>query len=104
MFGADLPLSQLPVEARDTEIQYVIGQTFYLISFTVGDGEPRANFDFEIPGVRGGTYRTRLEGKLEGVSPEAKKLAKTAAVKTGESLHAWLDRVVRNAAAIDLHQ
>jgi ubiquinone/menaquinone biosynthesis C-methylase UbiE len=102
MFEAPLPLSAIPVEARETSIHFVIGQAFYLIDFTVGDGEPVGNFDFPIPGVRGGTYRTRYQGKLEGVSPEAKKLAWDVVKKLGTSMHDWLDNLVRSAAKKEL--
>lgn len=98
MFAAPLPLEAIPVEARDTSIQFVIGQAFYLIDFAVGDGEPTADFDFHVPGVRGGTYRTRYFGKLEGVSPEAKRLACEAVNRLNTSMHEWLDSVVRDAA------
>lgn len=102
MFEAPLPLSAIPVEARDTSIHFVIGQAFYLIDFTVGEGEPSANFDFPIPGVRGGTYRTRYKGKLEGVTEEAKDLAWKAAKKTKSSMHEWLDKLVKDAAKKDI--
>ncbi len=102
MFEAPLPLSAIPVEARETSIHFVIGQAFYLIEFTVGDGEPVGNFDFPIPGVRGGTYRTRYQGKLEGISPEAKKIAWDAVKKRQTSMHDWLDNLVRSAAEKEL--
>jgi ubiquinone/menaquinone biosynthesis C-methylase UbiE len=98
MFEAPLPLSSIPVEARDISIHFVIGQAFYLIQFTVGEGEPTANFDFPIPGVRGGTYRSRYLGKLEGVNPETKKLAWDAVRKAKTNMHDWLDKVVRSAS------
>lgn len=101
-FEAPLPLEHLPVEARNVRIQFVIGGVFYLIDFEVGKGEPDGNFDFEIPGTRGGTYRTRYEGQLEGVTPEAKNLYERAARHTGKSMHQWLDDVVRQAAERDL--
>jgi ubiquinone/menaquinone biosynthesis C-methylase UbiE len=98
MFEAPLPLQFIPVEARDTSIHFVIGQAFYLFEFTVGDGEPTADFDFQIPGVRGGTYRSRYAGKLEGVTPETKKLAWKAVKKSNTNMHEWLNRIVRQAA------
>lgn len=98
MFEAPLPLSAIPVDARDTSIHFVIGQAFYLFEFGVGEGEPEANFDFPIPGVRGGTYRTRHLGKLEGVTPETKELAWKAVRAAGTDMHSWLDRLVREAA------
>ena len=70
----------------------------------VGVGEPRADLDFPIPGVRGGTHRTRYYGHLEGVTPEAKRLAQQARASLGLSMHDWLDKVVREAAQRDLDQ
>jgi len=101
-FTAEVPLEELPLEARDVNLQWVIGGVFYLIDFTVGDGAPSANFDFEIPGIRGGTYRTRYYGQLEGVSKESFKLAHKAREKSGKSMHKWLDDVVRKAAKKEL--
>ena len=51
---------------------WLLGGVFYVITFAVGSGEPSADFDFEIPGLRGGTHRTRFEGMLEGVPKELK--------------------------------
>ena len=101
-FLAPLPLAEMPIEARDVCLRWVIGGVFYLIEFRVGQGEPDADFDFEIPGPKGGTYRTRYMGQLEGVSPEAKRLAELARAKKDVSLHKWLDEVVREAALRDL--
>jgi ubiquinone/menaquinone biosynthesis C-methylase UbiE/uncharacterized protein YbaR (Trm112 family) len=97
-FAAPLPLEHLPVEAREVTLRWVIGGTFYLIDFSIGEGEPPADFDFSIPGVRGGTHRTRYFGQLEGVKPETKQLALQAREKLGMSLHDWLDALVRREA------
>ena len=103
-FTAELPLKDIPLEAREVRLRWVIGGVFYLIDFRVGAGEPTANFDFEIPGPRGGTYRTRYEGQLEGVTKEAKELAYKAIEKKGVSMHKWLDEVVRDVANKDLNR
>lgn len=103
-YACPLPLDAMPVEARDVVIEYILGGVFYLISFTVGVGEPTADFDFEIPGARGGTHRTRMYGNLEGVTVQAKELALRAREKRGVSMHAWLDAVVREAARRDLDE
>jgi len=97
-----LPLDKLPVEARQTKLEWIIGGVFYLIDFVVGEGAPTADFDFPIPGARGGTHRTRLYGQLEGVTPEAKSLAHQARLAAGKSMHHWLDDAVREAAARDI--
>ncbi len=101
-FTYELPLDKLPVEARKTRLEWVIGGVFYVIDFVVGEGEPKADFDFSIPGARGGTHRTRFYGQLEGITPEAKRLAQEARAKTGKSMHQWLDDVVRQAASRDI--
>jgi len=103
-FNASLPLAEIPVEAREVQVRWVIGGVFYLIEFRVGDGEPTANFDFEIPGSRGGTYRSRYEGQMEGVSPEVKELAYKAVQKKKLSMHKWLDKIVKDAALKDLNE
>ncbi|MFN2532375.1 MAG: class I SAM-dependent methyltransferase [Pyrinomonadaceae bacterium] len=101
-FLAPLPLEQMPVEARAVCVRWVIGGVFYLIDFVVGENEPDADFDFQIPGPRGGTYRTRYLGQLEAVTPETKRLAELARAKRDVSMHNWLDDVVRNAALKEL--
>lgn len=101
-FAYPLPLDKLPVEARKTRLEWIIGGVFYVFDFVVGKGEPQADFDFPIPGVRGGTHRTRYYGQLEGVTPEAKRLAQEARAATGKSLHDWLSEAVCAAAKKDL--
>jgi SAM-dependent methyltransferase len=101
-FLAKVPFEDIPVEARKVTVQWVIGGVFYLIDFQVADGEPTADFDYEIEGVRGGTLRTRLEGELEGVTKETKELAYKAARVKGLSMHTWLDSLVKEAAKKDL--
>lgn len=101
-FLAEVPLKDMPVEARKFTLQWVIGGVFYLIDFEVGDGEPLGNFDYEIEGPRGGTLRTRYEGELEGVTKETKELAYKAAKAKGLSMHQWLETLVKEAAKKDL--
>jgi len=102
LFKNPLPLAEIPVEARNLSVQWVVGGVYYLIEFEVGEGEPSAKFDLKIPGKRGGTLRTRYYGSLEGVTLEAKELAQQAKERTGESMHEWVDRVVREAAKREL--
>jgi ubiquinone/menaquinone biosynthesis C-methylase UbiE len=54
--------------------------------------------DLPHKGWRGGTIRTRYYGLLEGVTPEARKMAIEAAKAKGVSVHEWLDSLVREAA------
>jgi ubiquinone/menaquinone biosynthesis C-methylase UbiE len=98
MFRHPLPLEHLPVEARRTNVHWIVGEVFYYIDFTVGKGEPKGDFDFTIPGARGGTHRTRYYGQLEGISPKAKKAALAAREKLGISMYEWLDKTVYESA------
>lgn len=98
LFRNPIPLECLPVEARNVVVRYVLNGLYYVIEFAVGEGEPKADFDLVIPGRRGGTLRTRYQGRLEGVTPDAKQLAEQARAASGKSMHQWLDEVVREAA------
>jgi len=95
---AQAPLEKLPENARDVSLSYIIGGTFYLISFTVGTGVPAIDLDLQHNGTRGGSMRTRYFGQLEGVTVEAKQIAIEAAKASGKSLHAWLNEAVREKA------
>jgi ubiquinone/menaquinone biosynthesis C-methylase UbiE len=98
LFKADAPLYALPESARDVTVRWVIGNCFYLIGFTKGDGPPPLNLDLPHKGWRGGSMRSRYFGLLEGVTPEAKALVRDAAARDGLSVHEWLDWAVRAAA------
>jgi ubiquinone/menaquinone biosynthesis C-methylase UbiE len=98
LFKEPIPFEHIPVEAREVVVRWVVGGVYYLIEFTVGEGEPKADFDLPIPGQRGGTLRTRYYGKLEGVTPQARELARQACETSGKSMHDWLDQAVREAA------
>ena len=54
------PIDLLPINAQDVSIDYVLGNSFYVISFTVGQ-DSKLNLDLPIPGKRGGTLRSRYE-------------------------------------------
>ncbi|MFC1584218.1 methyltransferase domain-containing protein [Fibrobacterota bacterium] len=98
----ELPLEYMHVSARDVSLHWIIGGVFYYLSYTIGEGEPDANLDFEIPGPRGGTHRTRYFGHIEGVSEEVIDLARKAREKTGKSMYRWLDDAIKKAAKDDL--
>jgi ubiquinone/menaquinone biosynthesis C-methylase UbiE len=93
-----IPFEALPVEARNVKVEWIMGGVFYYLSFDVGVGEPYVDFDFEIPGPRGGTHRTRFYGNLEGVSLETKELAIKARKKLDIPMYKWLDSIVRQEA------
>jgi ubiquinone/menaquinone biosynthesis C-methylase UbiE/uncharacterized protein YbaR (Trm112 family) len=98
MFAYAAPLEYIPKEARNVGIRWIIGNVHYVVDYTVGVGEPKGNFDLELPGERGGTFNTRYFGKLEGVTQETKKLALEANGKLDISMHEWLDNLIKESA------
>jgi ubiquinone/menaquinone biosynthesis C-methylase UbiE len=99
LFTHTAPIDRLPVNARDVACQWVLNGSFYLLSFTVGEGEPALDLDVEFPGWRGGSHRTRYYGKLEGVSPELRESVIARAAAEGLSIAAWLERTLRAATS-----
>lgn len=102
LFRHKVPLESLPEGAREVALRWVLGGCFYVIDFRVADGPPPVNLDLPHKGWRGGTLRSRYFGRLEGVSPEAKKLAIEIVKKRGTSLHDWLDKLIRDEAKREL--
>lgn len=88
------PLALLPAAAREVACRWILGGAFYVIDFTVGEGEPPLDLDVEFPGWRGGTHRTRYYGRLEGVSPALRQRVIDAAAREGLSVAAWLERTL----------
>jgi ubiquinone/menaquinone biosynthesis C-methylase UbiE len=102
LFKHQLPLEALPICARDVNVRWIMGNCFYVITFRKGDGPPLLDLDLPHKGWRGGTMRSRYFGVLEGVSPEAKELARKASASLGVSEHEWLDQLVRRQAEAEL--
>jgi ubiquinone/menaquinone biosynthesis C-methylase UbiE/uncharacterized protein YbaR (Trm112 family) len=100
MFADPVPLKYIPVEARNVGVRWINGNVHYVFDYTVGEGEPKGNFDLQIPGPRGGSFNTRYYGKLEGVSNETKKKAIKAQKLSGKSMHKWLDEIISKEAEI----
>lgn len=102
LLKCDPPMHLLPVNATNVRLEYVVMNAFFLIEFTVAEEQAVPDYHMQIPSARGGSHWTRFHGNLEGVSDEAKKLAHEARKKSGKSMAAWLDEVVRTAAQNDL--
>lgn len=98
----EIPLNDLPLEARDVKVEWVMMGAFFVLEFTVGEGEPEPDYHIPIPSKRGGTHWSRYFGHLEGISDETKKLAYAAREKSNKSMHDWLDEVVKQAASKQL--
>lgn len=91
------PVERLPVSARDVACRWILNGAFYVVDFTVGEGEPALDIDVEFPGWRGGSHRTRYYGKLDGVAPELRQQVVDIAAEEGISVHAWLEKTLRRA-------
>ena len=91
------PIALLPVSARDVACRWIMNGAFYVVDFTVGEGEPFLDLDLPFPGWRGGSHRTRYYGKLDGVAPEIRQQVVDAAARAGMSLTAWLETTLRDA-------
>lgn len=94
LFEYEPPILQIPLEARETKLEWVLGQSFFLIDFKVGNGEPSGNFDFTIPGLRGGSYRTRFEGEIEGVSKKSKEKLLEICKRDNISIHEFVSKLI----------
>ncbi len=102
LFKYDIPLRDIPVEAREVKIEWIMMGAFFILEFTVGIGEPEADYHIPIPSERGGTHWTRYYGLLEGISDETKRLANEARKASGKGMSEWLDDTVRKAAEAQL--
>lgn len=104
LFKYEIPFNDIPLNAREVKVEWIMMGAFFLLEFTVAEGEPKANYHIPIPSDRGGTHWTRYYGNLEGVTDETKKLAIDARQKAGKSMHDWLDDIVKEAAIKELNK
>jgi ubiquinone/menaquinone biosynthesis C-methylase UbiE len=104
LIGYVVPIELIPVEAREVKVEWIMMGAFFVIEFTVGEGEPKPNYHVPIPSERGGDHWSRYFGNLEGITDEGKRLATEARIKSGKSMHEWLDTVVKDAAKRELRK
>lgn len=88
------PIDYLPDTIRNVRIEWFMGDAFYFILFDKSTDTHKFDLDVEIPGIRGGTPRKRLHGVLEGINPALKDSVYEAAVKSGISRVAWLEKAL----------
>jgi ubiquinone/menaquinone biosynthesis C-methylase UbiE len=50
LFRAEVPLEDVPANAREFALHYVFGNAFYVMDYTVGETAPVVNVDLPIPG------------------------------------------------------
>jgi len=94
LWAEHAPMDLLPETAGDIELRYVLGNCFYVISFTAGQNLPHMNIDVPHKGRRGGTARTRYFGRLEGVTEATKAELIAKADRQGISVHELLERIL----------
>lgn len=97
-YANEICFEDIPQSADKLNVQWIMSGAGFVLDFTVNPDAMKANFDYEIPGMRGGTLRTRYYGNLEGVSRETKELAQKAREVLNISMHDWLDNLVRKEA------
>jgi SAM-dependent methyltransferase len=97
LWAMEPPLVLLPTTSTDVNLSWILGNCFYLIDFEVGDRLPFINPDVPHKGRRGGSMRTRYFGQLEGIDPDLKAKSYVAADRSGQSVSAWLESVIRKA-------
>lgn len=81
-YANEITFGDIPIEARNLNITWILSGAGFVVDFFVGEGEPIANFNYEIPGPRGGTHKTRYYGKLEGVLHTNKRVSCKSTRKT----------------------
>ena len=95
LWSAATPLHLLPTCANQVCATWVLENCFYFIQFVKDLQFPTIDIDVVHVGERGGSIRTRYYGKLEGVTEEARAIAKVEARRQGVSIHKWLDGVIK---------
>jgi ubiquinone/menaquinone biosynthesis C-methylase UbiE len=88
------PTEFLPDTVRNVRLEWFMGEAFYFMLFDKATKVQNFNLDIEIPGIRGGTPRKRLEGVLEGISPDLKERAYKEAAESGLSRVEWLEQAI----------
>lgn len=94
LWNADIPLKLLPVNAKDIQVSWRLGNCFYIVSYEVSNELPFINYDIPHKGWRGGTMRTRYFGDLEGVTKGSKDFVIEDSKRSGISVHEWLEKVI----------
>lgn len=62
MFDVEIPLKHLPKNAENVQLNWIFGNAFYVLSYTVGAKAPEVNIDLPIPGKDFvDTWRIRAE-------------------------------------------
>jgi ubiquinone/menaquinone biosynthesis C-methylase UbiE len=94
LWNKDAPIKYLPTNSLNISLDYILGNCFYLIRFTLGNEFPYMDIDVDHKGIRGGSARTRYFGQVEGVTEIAKAKLYEAAHKLDTSAHRLLTDLI----------
>ena len=103
LYNQKLPLELLPKSATNIEIEFILNEIFFLISFTKRKS-PRTIKEIKIDSKRGGNLNSRYYGKLEGVTIETKNLALKVQEVHKISMYDWLNEIIIKAAIKTLNE
>lgn len=101
LWACQAPIDQLPPDAAEVSVNWLLGTCFWLIDFTVAGGPPQLDPHVLHKGWRGGSMWTRHTGQLEAVTPETRDRALAAARAAGLSVHDWLERALRDRLEVE---
>jgi len=101
LWSAQPPLRELPLNAVDVCLSWVLANCFYLLEFSKDPEFPNVDLDVVHVGQRGGSIRTRYHGQLEGVAPHLRDMARRQAVSRGMSDSEYLAALIESDVARD---
>ena len=96
LWAANAPLEFLSPTAKDVKVEWVLGNCFYLISYSKSGSFPDIDMNLEHIGPRGGTMKKRFFGQLEGVNDVYKNFVDSQAGKKGISKSQFLELIISN--------
>lgn len=96
LYECEAPIMYLPINARDVNLSWEVGNCFYVIDYTVSNIPLQIDIDVPHVGMRGGSIRTRFFGNLEGVDPALKERVYFEAEKRGLSRVEFLEGLLRS--------
>ncbi len=102
LWATETPINLIPYNASAIELSYILGNCFYLISFTPTTGFPEMDIDVPHQGIRGGTARTRYIGKQLSITEQSKQKLFNEANSKGISVHTLLDEIIAKQIPDDL--
>jgi SAM-dependent methyltransferase len=88
------PIEMLPETATDVKVSWELLGSFFVIEFTTSDKPLKINLDVPHIGTRGGTIRTRYDGRLEGINPSLRDEIYERAHKLGISRVDYLEQLL----------